>query len=79
MNKKRHKGLFVSILLATITLVAFGSTFFIYRNGKNEKASHEITVVTSFYPMYIATMNVTDGVDGINLKSLSEPGNGMSP
>ena len=29
--KKRHKGLFVSTLLATIFLVAFSCTFFIYQ------------------------------------------------
>ena len=37
--KKRHKGLFVSALLAAIFVVAFGCTFFIYqKQEKNAKA-----------------------------------------
>ena len=74
--KKRHKGLFVSALLAAIFVVAFGCTFFIYqKQGKNAKAE-DLTVVTSFYPMYIAALNVCDGVEGIHLENLSEPQTG---
>ena len=35
-----------------------------------------ITVVTSFYPMYIAAMNLLDGVNGVSLYNLSEPQTG---
>lgn len=35
-----------------------------------------LTVVTSFYPMYIATLNIVDGVKGVRLENLSEPQTG---
>ena len=35
-----------------------------------------LTVVTSFYPMYIATLNIVDGVNGVRLENLSEPQTG---
>lgn len=74
--KKKHKGLFVSTLLATIALVAFGCTFFIYEKQGKDEMQEGITIVTSFYPMYIAASNVCDGVSGVTLKNLSEPETG---
>ncbi len=38
--------------------------------------SDQFTVVTSFYPMYIAALNITDGVGGVKLENLSEPQTG---
>lgn len=74
---KKNKGLFVGILLGVITLVAFGGTYFVYKNKNMENtAKEQLKVVTSFYPMYIATMNVCDGMDGIILENLSEPETG---
>ena len=74
----------MGILLIVITLVSFSSTFFIYKKGINRQnmqnqgteSQDTIKVVTSFYPMYIATMNVIDGIDGVELESLSEPQTG---
>lgn len=40
-----------------------------------QKATKNKTIVTSFYPVYIATMNIVDGAD-VNLKNLSEPKTG---
>ena len=74
--KKRHKGLFVSTLLAAIFVVAFGCTFFIYQKQEKNAKAEDLTVVTSFYPMYIAALNVCDGVEGIHLENLSEPQTG---
>lgn len=64
----------MGILLSAIAVVAFGSTFF-YRE-KMEENAEEFTVVTSFYPMYIAAENLTQGRDGMRLVSLSEPQTG---
>lgn len=82
--KKNNTGIFVGILLIVITLVSFSSTFFIYKRGidgqstqsQNSEAQDTIKIVTSFYPMYIATMNVIDGIEGVELESLSEPQTG---
>lgn len=46
-------------------------------NTKNtDEADDMLTVVTSFYPMYIATLNIVDGVKGVRLENLSEPQTG---
>lgn len=41
-----------------------------------DEADDMFTVVTSFYPMYIAALNIVDGVDGVRLENLSEPQTG---
>ena len=73
---KKNKSLFVGILLSAITLVAFGSTFFIFQNKNSKVAKTELKVVTSFYPMYVATANVVDGIEHVHLENLSEPETG---
>ena len=46
-------------------------------NTKNtDEADDILTVVTSFYPMYIAALNIVDGVEGVRLENLSEPQTG---
>ena len=46
-------------------------------NTKNtDEADDILTVVTSFYPMYIATLNIVDGVKGVRIENLSEPQTG---
>lgn len=46
-------------------------------SAKNtDEADDMFTVVTSFYPMYIATLNIVDGVKGVRLENLSEPQTG---
>ena len=78
MKRKTHKGIFVGILLSAIAIVALGSTFF-YREAQQQTAQGKkdgITIVTSFYPMYIAAENLTEGRDGLTLESISEPQTG---
>ena len=41
-----------------------------------DEADDMLTVVTSFYPMYIATLNIVDKVEGVRLENLSEPQTG---
>ena len=41
-----------------------------------DEADDMLTVVTSFYPMYIAALNIVDGVEGVRLENLSEPQTG---
>lgn len=46
-------------------------------SAKNtDEADDMLTVVTSFYPMYIAALNIVDGVEGVRLENLSEPQTG---
>lgn len=40
------------------------------------KQDKKINVVTSFYPMYIATINITNGIDVINVENLASKATG---
>ena len=56
---------------------AAGETSDASDSAKNtDEADDMLTVVTSFYPMYIATLNIVDGVKGVRLENLSEPQTG---
>ena len=76
----RGKVIFTSALLLGILLVSMVLTALF--SGKNQKAASlseeedPLLVVTSFYPMYIATLNLTEGIDGITVENLSEPQTG---
>lgn len=71
---KRKYG-FVAILLFAILFVGAGLTR-IYVNTEKSKEEGQLTVVTSFYPMYIATMNIVGDSKNVKLKNLSEPQTG---
>lgn len=44
--------------------------------GKKNEDEEGLLVVTSFYPVYIAARNVTDGIDGVTVQQLSQPSGG---
>ena len=71
----KNKYIFVVILLCSILLVSFGFTN-IYVSQNQPIEDDDFVVVTSFYPMYIATMNVIGDTEGVTLKNLSEPQTG---
>lgn len=71
----KNKYIFVFVMLLSIFAVSIGFTN-IYVNNKQQAKEEDFVVVTSFYPMYIATMNVIDEVEGVTLKNLSEPQTG---
>ena len=71
----KNKYIFVLVMLFSILVVSFGFTN-IYVSQQEQTADEEFVVVTSFYPMYIATMNVIGDTEGVTLKNLSEPQTG---
>ena len=75
MKYRKNKYIFVFFLLCSILLVSVGFTN-IYVSQNYSQAEEDFVVVTSFYPMYIATMNVIGGTEGVTLKNLSEPQTG---
>ncbi len=60
------------IIVCTLSVMAYERATDKTADGEND----QFTVVTSFYPMYIAALNITDGVDGVKLENLSEPQTG---
>ena len=75
MKYLKNKYVFVIVLLLSIFLVSFGFTN-IYVSQHQTIEDDNFVVVTSFYPMYIATMNVVGDTEGVTLKNLSEPQTG---
>ena len=71
----KNKYVFVALMLSVILLVSFGFTN-IYVSHTQTEQDEEFVVVTSFYPMYIAAMNVIGDTEGVTLKNLSEPQTG---
>ena len=77
MNKTK-KLLFVIIMLIVLTVIGIAIIAISIAMSEDESAEGKdgkLTVVTSFYPMYIAALNITEGAD-INLNNLSEPQTG---
>jgi zinc transport system substrate-binding protein len=60
-----------------ITLLIFSACS---NNGVKDTSSmpdgDEINIVTSFYPMYIFTKNITRDIDGVNVVNMAEPQTG---
>ncbi len=44
-------------------------------NSGNDK-TEAFSIVTSFYPMYVFTKNITDGIDGVEVKNMTEVNTG---
>lgn len=71
----KNKYVFVTVMLAVLLFLGVGLTE-IYVNHTEEKEDGQYTVVTSFYPMYIAALNVVGENDHIRLENFSEPQTG---
>lgn len=71
----KNKYVFVFVMLFSILVVSLGFTN-IYASYQQQAADEDFVVVTSFYPMYIAAMNVVGETEGVTLKNLSEPQTG---
>lgn len=72
----KKKYLFVFVMLLVITAVGMGLTSLYVMKTEGQKQEETLSVVTSFYPMYIAAMNVVGDTEGIKLTNLSEPQTG---
>ncbi len=71
----KNKYVFVTVMLVVLLFWGVGLTE-IYVNHTEEKETEQYTVVTSFYPMYIAALNVVGENDHVRLENLSEPQTG---
>lgn len=63
-------------MLLCIAAAGLGLTTLSVRHQQVKTEEDKITVVTSFYPMYVAAMNVIGDSDQIELENLSEPQTG---
>ena len=73
----KNKYVFVLVMLLVLTFFGMGLTeTYLYVNNEEEEVTQELTVVTSFYPMYVAAANVIDDISHVTLQNLSEPQTG---
>ena len=61
------KKIFVALILLTLMLTGCGS---------EKKDDGTLKIVTSFYPMYLDVMNITRGVEGVEVVNLTPPQTG---
>jgi zinc transport system substrate-binding protein len=72
----KNKFLFVLLLLISISVVSFCSTFFYVKYNKAEVAEADMLIMTSCNPVYLAACNVVGDIDGITVENLSQPTTG---
>lgn len=72
----KKKNAIVCAMLAGILIVAIALTMLYTGITEDKKDKTQFTIVTSFYPMYVAAANVIGDVKGVTLKNLSEPQTG---
>lgn len=63
-------------MLFCILLASVGLTTLYVNQTREDTEGTGVTIVTSFYPMYIATLNIVGDTEGVTLKNLSEPQTG---
>lgn len=72
----RNKYIYSLVMLMTIGVILFATTMWIVSKETTPNEKNEVTVVTSFYPMYLVAENLLDGIEGVHLENLSEPQTG---
>lgn len=69
----KHKYIFTAVLLCLISAISFAAVKLV---GNRYEKNDSYVVVTSFYPIYIAALNVTDGIENLTVQNLTEPTTG---
>lgn len=65
--KKRNIIIVIAIVLVLLIAIVIGNL-----NKKEENKSNNLKIVTSFYPIYIMTLNITNGVSGVEVSNMAE-------
>lgn len=72
----KSKNLFVAVMLSVILAVSLGLTGIYVTLNSDEQPEEKQYIVTSFYPMYVMTANLIDGISELQVTNLSEPKTG---
>ena len=62
------KKIYTILILCLVLIINCGCA-----KKQEKKDNNSLNIVTSFYPMYIATSNIIDGLDNVSLKCLASP------
>ena len=66
------KVLSILLLVLSVAFVGCGGA----DKAAEKKTAEPFCIVTSFYPMYLATINITDGVNGVEVYNMTKPQTG---
>ncbi|MDO5293399.1 MAG: metal ABC transporter substrate-binding protein [bacterium] len=70
-NEKLKKLSLLVVIMIVISVASYGVTAML-NNDKGSEKDDTITIATSFYPIYIAALNVTAGMDNVKVINLME-------
>ena len=65
--KKRNIIIAIVIFIILIIMIVIGNL-----NRKDNKESDKLKIVTSFYPIYIMTINLTNGIENVEVSNMAE-------
>ena len=69
-------NIFKKILVSFCIIVFSVSCFIGCGQSKKDEPKTGLKITTSFYPVYIATLNVTQGVNGVSVTNMTKPQTG---
>lgn len=72
----KNKYVFVLVMLVGLLVASLGLTTIYVGYTQQPQEDEKLHIVTSFYPMYIAAMNVVGDTENVELTNLSEPQTG---
>ena len=64
----------LSLILILVTVGGVSATM-LHQTGQ-QRENKKMTIVTSFYPMYIVALNLTDGMENVEVVNLTENAGG---
>ena len=65
--KKRNIIIIIAIIIILVTVIVIGNL-----NRINDKKNDNLKIVTSFYPIYIMTLNITNGAENVEVSNMAE-------
>lgn len=68
--------LFVILVISSIIFSGCGQNKVSENPANSNNAKKNFTIVTSFYPMYISTINITKGISGVEVINMTKPQTG---
>ena len=65
--KKRNIIIIITVILVIISLIVIGNL-----NRNETEKDDKVRIVTSFYPMYIMALNVTEGIENVEVENMAD-------
>ena len=65
--KKRNLIIIIAIIIILVTVIVIGNF-----NRINDEKNDNLKIVTSFYPIYIMTLNITNGAENVEVSNMAE-------